>query len=461
MKLLADSMLWMPERIGEEFASLCVVRPRSFDGEPVEEIDPVVRREGLVGLPLTIGAVWAERAGHTLVDSTTQGGEMNARRLPSADHPNAPPGQAEFFDKVLYATRTQLAVCAQAQTGAGKTVCGCFVAGTLGRATLAIVPSVTLAHQWIGEVRKHLGLKASEVGIVQSGEFPKGKQFVAAVIHNLIDGTLRDEWARQFGTVIWDEAHRLGAREFSRSLALFPAAYKLALTATPNRKDGCWRLVEDYFGPVSALAEGDEMETHCYQIFSDFPPPPHLLNANQLSPLLPFLAQSYGRNTLAVNTVMDLYRKGRRIVVMADSVRHLQILHNMLVAQGVPKAEFGFYTGFTIPDADLKKRGKKVRKRLVSTQAHQLIRESKTIRIVLGTYAQMREGVNIPWLDAGLDLTPRSDAIQVVGRIRRRLPGKPIPCWFTLVDRRIPLLFAFAKARLKGLVSAGITVHDD
>jgi len=60
MKLLADSMLWMPERIGEEFASLCVVRPRSFDGEPVEEIDPVVRREGLVGLPLTIGAVWAE-----------------------------------------------------------------------------------------------------------------------------------------------------------------------------------------------------------------------------------------------------------------------------------------------------------------------------------------------------------------------------------------------------------------
>jgi hypothetical protein len=145
---------------------------------------------------------------------------------------------------------------------------------------------------------------------------------------------------------------------------------------------------------------------------------------------------------------------------MADSVRHLQIVQNMLVAKGVPRAEFGFYTGFTIPDADLKKRGK-VRKRPVTTQMHQLVRESKTIKIVLGTYAQMKEGVNIPWLDAGIDLTPRADAIQAVGRIRRRLPGKPIPCWFTLVDRRIPLLFAFAKARLKGLVSVGVTVHND
>ncbi len=455
-------MLWVPSRLAKEYAQHCVVKPKSFDGTPVDAIDPVVSEGAFTGLPLTIGVEWLRKDGHEIVDNTTEGSRtLTAKCLPSPTHKSAPPGQEAFFAEVLERTRSQLAACAQAQTGSGKTVCACYVAGTLGRATLAIVPSVTLAHQWIQEARKHLGLKAGQVGIVQAGYFPADKEFVVAVIHNLITGDIPSGWAEQFGFVIWDEAHRLGAREFSKSLPLFPAKYKLALTATPNRKDGCWRLVEDYFGPVSALAEGDEMETHCYAIYSDFTAPKWLADKNQLAPFIPFLTDCPGRNKIITDTAIDLHRRGRRLVIMSDSVRHLQILHKMLVSAGIDKADFGFYTGFTIHPDDFKRRVKKPRKRLVTAAAHQAIKDSSRIKIVLGTYAQMREGVNIPWLDAGIDATPRADAIQTIGRIRRRMASKPVPCWFTIIDRRIPLLNAFANSRIRGFVSVGVTVHTD
>jgi hypothetical protein len=70
----------------------------------------------------------------------------------------------------------------------------------------------------------------------------------------------------------------------------------------------------------------------------------------------------------------------------------------------------------------------------------------------------MKEGTNMPWLDAGIDATPRADGEQAIGRIRRPMPGKPTPVWFTLIDTEIPILRGYATARLRDYANCGVTI---
>lgn len=453
----ADAMVWFP-MLEAGHRGRFVVTPRKFNAdEVVEPIDPCVIRGKKIGFPLTEGVKLAESLGYSVQCAHPETKRVKFVKCPDPSHPSAPPNQAEFFEAVKCAVIENYAACAQAQTGSGKTVTALYVAAKLQTTILAIVPSRSLAQQWLEEAVTHLGLLPSEVGIVQAGVFPPGKKFVAAVIHNVIGEGMPKGYAEQFGLVVADECHRLGAREFSKVLSIFPSQYKLALTATAKRADGCWKLVEDYFGPVCCLAENDSMETHVYPIYSDFPLPGWATEL-EVASWIKWLTNLSPRNKIITDTAKELYRQGRKLVIMSDSVRHLHTLQKELIARGIPEKEIAFYTGFIYANGYEKL--KKPKKISIAPSAHAVIRSSNKLRVVLGTYAQMKEAVNIPWLDAGIDATPKADGIQMVGRIRRRRPGKKIPCWFTIVDRHIPRLFAFAKARMRGLASVGITIND-
>lgn len=59
------------------------------------------------------------------------------------------------------------------------------------------------------------------------------------------------------------------------------------------------------------------------------------------------------------------------------------------------------------------------------------------MKIYLSTYGVMKMGVDVPWLDVGIDLTPRVEGIQVIGRVRRIREGKPLARWYTPIDTGI------------------------
>lgn len=454
----ADSLVWV--RGDEVDTERYVVRPSSFGAETAPEpIDPrVFCDDGMVGIPLTAGVHEAQDRGVEIEDNSTTGRPMQPRSMPDPSHPSAPPGQADLFANTEAAVRDNFAALVQAQTGSGKTVAACHVAGRLRVATLAIVTSRTLADQWVKAAQNFLGLTPDETGIAQNGIFPPGKLFCAVVVHNIVGERRVQEWLDQFGFAVWDEAHRMGAREFSRSLRMIRSKYKLALTATPYRKDGCWQLVTDHFGTVAYTAQGDAMETVCYTLESPFGMPPSLLSCKP-SQWNVYLTRHAGRNKIIVRAAMDLYGRGRFLLLIGDSVRHLHIIHRDMVKAGMDPQAADFYTGYTIPAADIGKA--KPRKRSVTPARHESIRLNKggKLRVVFGTYAQMKEGVDIPWLDAGIDITPQTDAVQTVGRVRRRRPGKPTPVWLTILDRNIPPLYRSALKRLSGLQDAGVTVH--
>lgn len=320
--------------------------------------------------------------------------------------------------------------------------------GKLGRTALVIVPSKALADQWLQEAMLHLGLERGEIGIIKGPMAPwKGKRLVIAVIHNLFLKEYEDSFYQYFGTVIWDEAHRLGAPEFCKTMPLFPARYRIGATATPDRKDGCMDVVTSHLGDVAVRMEGNALPCEC-RVIEYHNPFAYKIAALPPPIILKILTKNKDRNTMAADAILRMYRLGRNVLVLSDRVEHLQTMQ-LLLTKEVPKESIGLFVGHFKVNGKTKQTGEGYLRD---------IRENPKYRVILATYAMFKEGVSIARLDGGIDITPRADGEQAIGRVRRPLPNKKLPVWFTIIDKGIPILEAYAKARIRDYQQCGVTV---
>jgi len=234
---------------------------------------------------------------------------------------------------------------------------------------------------------------------------------------------------------------------FCQSMPLFRARYRIAATATPTRKDGCMKMVHNCFGPVSVRLNGDALPCECKVIrYSD--PFYAKIKAAPLPVLLKVISKSYGRNRLIADHVKALHKDGRNVLVLSDRIEHLQTLQTLLNQRGI-KEGIGLFVGsYTVGG-----------KRKQTGQGYlTAVRDDPKYSIILATYSMMKEGVNIPRLDAGIDATPRADGIQAIGRIRRPLPNKRMPIWLTMIDEGLPLFEGFARARMREYQKSKVTI---
>jgi superfamily II DNA or RNA helicase len=385
-------------------------------------------------------------------DIRSAGKPWKPARFPDPNHPKATPGQGKFFDDVLAATREKSSVLIEAPTGGGKTVTMLNTIGRIGKTALVIVPSKSLADQWLLEAMRHLGLEREEVSIMQGSALEwDGKKLVIAVIHNLFLKEFPEAFYQYFGTVCWDEAHRLGAPEFSKTMRLFGATYRIAATATPDRKDGCMDLVTNHFGKVAVSMEAEALEAECRVIrFMD----PFASKIARLPPptILTILVKNKTRNLMIVDTVKVAWKRGRCILVLSDRIEHLQTMQKMAIAAGIPEAQNALYVGSYMANG---------KKKTVGQGYLRTVREDPKFKVIWATYSMMKEGTDIPRLDCGVDATPRADGKQAIGRIRRPLPGKPTPVWFTIVDTQIPIFVSYSISRIRDYSSSNVTIIDD
>jgi superfamily II DNA or RNA helicase len=432
-------------RLAEELTIMPKVGSLSFGGE-VDSPEPIVqffvnheRQE--VRVPFWWGWNYLKTKFPKQLPETSfaQGINWYAAKLPDPFHPNAAEGQADFFEAIIRQVKQNITALIEAPTGSGKTVAMLNAIGELGKTALVVVPSKALAEQWKEEAIKHLGLTLEEIGLLQGSVANwKGRKLVIAVIHNLFQKEFTSEFYDYFGTVCWDEAHRLGAPEFAKTMPLFRARYRIAATATPTRKDGCMKMVHNCFGPVSVRLNGDALPCECKVIrYSD--PFYSKVKSAPLPVLLKIVSKSYGRNKLIADYVEALHKDGRNVLVLSDRIEHLQTLQTLLNQRGI-KDEIGLFVGsYTVGG-----------KRKQTGQGYlNAVRDDPKYSVILATYSMMKEGVNIPRLDAGIDATPRADGIQAIGRIRRPLPNKRMPIWLTMIDEGLPLFEGFARARLR------------
>ena len=130
----------------------------------------------------------------------------------------------------------------QAPPGWGKTFASCNLIARNNTRTLILVHTKLLFRQWIQELS--MQLPETEIGKIGDGLFSVADVTVAIykTAYNNLD-TLRDE----FSLLLVDEAHKCPADMFSSVVNNINSKIKIAITATPRRKDGKHVFLADYF----------------------------------------------------------------------------------------------------------------------------------------------------------------------------------------------------------------------
>lgn len=445
---------------------MSVTPKKGFEGESdPEPITQWVGGRGKVGLPLTFGVRLLEEHGIEAEENLSKGTKLICPKRPDPNHPSAPQGQGKFFNDIVEAMRSQYGVLAEAATGSGKTVAALNAVATLGRSAVVIVPRSRLMYQWANEAKKHIGLTDDQIGLVGDGHEQLDRPFTVVVIHNLYLSIYPKEFYESFGISIFDECHGLGAREFNKATRLFPSIFRLALSATPDRKDGCTKLFTDVFGEVSVRSEQEALPL-TYEIVR-FKLTKILGSLNfcksTARPLI-WLSEHKERNQLIAHLVKELYakasRSGEAVVVLTSYIEHARTLYDLCGegTDGIPREEMGFFMGKRIDDS-----GKRV-----TIKKAELDHVSANATVIFATYGMMREGIDVPRIGFGIEALPVADVRQAVGRARRVYKDRKRAYWISIKDvgfspRSImAFLYQYTAARLRGLKAVGnVTIKEN
>lgn len=340
----------------------------------------------------------------------------------------------------------------RATTGFGKTYCGLSIAANVGRNTLIIVTKDDLMEQWRKAILTHTSTPASKIGIIQQDQCDYvGKDFVIAMVHSLIKDKYPWDIKTHFGTVIFDEVHRMAADTFQLSCGMFTARHRLGLSATPKRVDGKEFIFEAHIGPV--LVSSSLLQVPPKIIFQKTKfrlpmvirrtktgytkvPLPH--SPGKLMGVYKEMAKDMHRNSQIIHFVKKAYDKDRRIIVFSDlKESHLQVLYELAHSEGIPEKDMDFYVG------GMKEKAREA---------------AKHKRVLFATYAMTAEATDIPWLDTAVLATPRANVVQTVGRILREWENKKQPVVFDLVDECSHVLRQYAMKRHSDYLKMGATI---
>lgn len=382
-------------------------------------------------------------------------------RFPDPYHPAVrdPEQQRIFMDDLIRASQEHGQFIAYADTGSGKTVCALNTAARRGRKTVILVHLERLLTQWIKEIESKLGVPRERIGVIQSHRCEwEDKDFVVAMMPSLSLREYPSEMYRAFGTVIVDECHRVGAPLLSRCVPLFPARVRIGLSATPERKDGGDRVFFWHIGPIKVRSRARAMPLTVYvKRFRSR----HPVYGRRHGSRVKSLTEDPARNLLIIGAIKRLWHTNRQVLVIGEHVGHLQDLREALVREGIPAAAMAQYTGEE--HIRSRRRDKNGNVKRVLTSKRKLKPEeyeyaARHARIIFATYGVFKEGIDIPRLDAGIDVTPISKAKQVVGRVRRPHPNKPEPIWLTIVDEHDWMSTLYFKKRCEDYQSIGARV---
>jgi superfamily II DNA or RNA helicase len=239
----------------------------------------------------------------------------------------------------------------------------------------------------------------------------------------------------------------------------FPAKYRTAVTATPDRKDGCASLFTNYFGEVSVRSEQKPLPL-VYNLleFKVAGTPASLeYTRSNVKPLL-WLSENAKRNQLIVSRVTSAYKSGHVVLVLTKFTRHAEAL--MDLCRTIPQDDMGLFVGKRTVETENGPKERAVKKA-------DLDKVKQDAKVIFATYSMMKEGVDIPRITFGIEALPVSDVRQAVGRARRVYPGKSQAEWISIKDTGIrpnsvfTFLYQFTAARLRSLHKVGgVTIHE-
>lgn len=286
-----------------------------------------------------------------------------------------------------------------------NTVCGLYISAHFKKKTLIVCHKDFLGNQWKERIAQFL--PEARVGTIKQSKVDvKDKDIVIASLQSIAMRTYEESIFKDFGLVIFDEAHHLSAEVFSQCLPKTTSKRMLGLSATLKRKDGLSKVFEWYLGkPVYQLKRDDNHLEVLVKRFYD-PTPEYskevkmhwngkLNVAKMINNVCEFPPRSY----MIIDTLMEVLKKepNRQVLILSERRNHLVELENLLLQRKV--TSIGYYIG---------------------GMRQEELDKSATKQILLGTFQLAQEGMDVPTLNTLILASPVSSIEQAIGRIQRQ-----------------------------------------
>jgi superfamily II DNA or RNA helicase len=274
-----------------------------------------------------------------------------------------------------------------------------------------------LMNQWADRIMDCYDIKKSDIGFVQQNvcEF-EDKKIVMIMIQSLLARDYPKSMFDYFGTLCIDECHRIAAQEFRKAIVLFPARYRLGVTATPRRADKMENVFFWHIGNIVTIGEERRLKPRVKVIKTNLDLTHRDLNnmydfrgKQNLNKVITYLIENDKRNRIIVSLIKKALKTGRKMMILSGRLDHLERLKIMMDMEMVKdglRYTSGYYIG-----------GMSEEERTISA----------TRQLIFATVQMAAEGLDIPDLDTLFLVTPKSDIEQAVGRILRTYDGKKEP----------------------------------
>jgi superfamily II DNA or RNA helicase len=301
--------------------------------------------------------------------------------------------------------------------GSGKTVMAINISCKLKVKTLIIVHKTFLLNQWKERFEQFTNAK---VGIIQQNKIDTdGKDVVIGMLQSIAKEKYDLDIFRDFGLVVFDEAHHAPSKFFSKALPIISCKKTLFLTATPKRSDKLEKVLYWYFGDIIYKAPPNQNQNVLAKIYKydikhekfreTYIRFTHEVNRAQTISRISKISK---RNKFIVDLIKDILDEdGRKVLVLSDRIEHLTKLKEKLDKKGINN---DFYIG-----------GMKQAKLDIAAEA----------TVILASYGMASEALDIPTLNTLIMATPRRNIEQSVGRILRTKNHEVQPLIVDIVDQ--------------------------
>ncbi len=337
-----------------------------------------------------------------------------------------------------------------APTAFGKTVTAAAMIARRGVNTLVLVHRTELAMQWQERLQAFLSVGKGVVGTIGGGKAKPTGRIDIAVMQSLSRQGEVMPLVEDYGQVIVDECHHVGAVSFDAILKRAKAKYVLGLTATPIRRDGQQPIIFMQCGPIRHTAATPAGAPHDLEVV---PRSRHVqIDLPQdagIQDVFRHLANDQARTEAIAAEVRDAFAQGRKVLVLTERTEHLDAIEAAL--GGLGSALFVLH-------------GRMSRKRRAALMAGLEAVAPDAPRVLLATGKLVGEGFDHPPLDMlvlAMPVSWKGTLQQYAGRLHREHASKADVKIIDFVDTGHPALLRMWDKRQRGYRAMGYRIEAD
>jgi superfamily II DNA or RNA helicase len=391
--------------------------------------------------------------------------------------------QTDFLADLSLLSNT--GVLLEASCGSGKTVMGIYLSLMRGKKTLVLVPTYYLAKQWKERIEA-FSKCSCQILTSKDSKIRTDADFTVAVLDLFSVRVLPTELVENIGTVVLDEAHRIGAETYMPILDEIPARNRIALTATFRRADGVHKILQYHFGThykmesrfprpkVYAIDTGVTFECLCsknkpyeraLEFFDEAKIPyvetkgavsfPQRYEGSLVDQLFTRYALSRSLGKVHTKEVQAFLSRGKEMqyatldTYLNENSRRMKLTIRLIQACLDAGRTVLFLSKRKDTLKNLTEYFAKYKPMLIVSETNSRTAEEEAYlqnecRLVFGVTQLAKEGLDIDRLDTLIIHLPMKDTEQAVGRVSRLHDRKQYPLCFYLLDN-VPMAWAVFK----------------